>query len=1337
MNVSVATLPRELGELQRDVLVVLALADRPSSRTHWQQQVRAAGIKDSKGNALTGEGFKQIVLELRREGGISEPYPGNYTIDWVWMSRVLEDAERRGRLQAIAAGLASEHYVWNRSGAYGAASLSPTPDLRRALGEGNADAMARVLSRFPQIGARGHENVELIGALGLFPPLRWIERLTEPHRASYLRSACHLAFTTATRLGDDVLTAALGHAEPEIRARAATVLALRGSPDVAERLSSHGEPTSAWETGALGFVALTAGRWDDARACFAAASKGARGQYVPPPSYLAVFALLALGGGADIDGAVLRACFDKAKPKIANWPRARSALSSLVGFLSTGRAEPIDEWSRAESWIDPLIASLVESWTGASSKAISLTHVRTHADAAGYAWLAERAGEEQAGHKGERSLHALRGKRRAPWELGLDALLATSRTEPVVPSARAPGAASGEIHWSLAIVPWGGLRATARLVTERSRSGKSLSVERLRTDDDLPLETRDRAIVEALVSSKERRDPDLPLRHLALFVGHPRVRDENGEPIRVLEREATLHAVSTKHGSRLTLSPAAFDISGAAITEEDGALVLVRRTPLAARLLEVLGPEGLLVPEEGLARMREVLGALSASLPVSAPETLATEAVPGDPGVRVQLFRAGAGLRARVRVVPGGSSGAAFRPGRAPDEIVVSGASGLCRVRRDLARERESEEALLERCPMLASLPLDGDDRTVRDLDACLELLLELRSSGALVDWPEGQALRAPTLRHARDVRVRVGGGATWLDLKGEVQLEEDRVIAMTDLLAAASKATGRFVPIGEDEYIALTEDVRAKLDALARVQQLGTKGRLSAALLPAMDGWLEGLDVTWSADLQRRREALSTAIAQKAPPVPRALQAELRDYQRDGFTFLVRHAEAGTGACLADDMGLGKTVQALALLLHRKARGPALVVAPMSVCRNWEAEIARFAPTLRIRRLAEGDREETVLNAKAGDVVIASYGLLVTEEETLAKRRWSTLVFDEAHALKNAATRRWAAARAVPADAVVALTGTPVENHIGELHAVFDVIVPGLLGPRAAFDRAFGAALAEGRRDAVGTLRQIVRPLVLRRTKAQVLEELPPKTEMTRVVAPTPEHRAFYEAVRRRAVERVEAAAHKPGGGGAQAGQAHIQILAEITRLRRAAIDPRLVGGSEAPPGAKLDALAELILELREEGHRALVFSQFLEVLDLAKAKLEALSVECRRLDGTMSQAARAAEVDAFQSGRGDVFLLSLKAGGVGMNLTGADFVVHLDPWWNPAVEDQASDRAHRIGQTRAVTVVRLVTEGTIEEKVLELHGKKRKLYEDVIGAADGTGPLDVDALAELLAAT
>jgi SNF2 family DNA or RNA helicase len=592
------------------------------------------------------------------------------------------------------------------------------------------------------------------------------------------------------------------------------------------------------------------------------------------------------------------------------------------------------------------------------------------------------------------------------------------------------------------------------------------------------------------------------------------------------------------------------------------------------------------------------------------------------------------------------------------------------------------------------------------------------------------------------DLRVRVGGDATWLELEGELRVDDGAVLDMHALLDAMARAEGRFVPIGEDAFLALTDDLRTKLEALARVAALGENGRVAAALLPAIEVLCEGANVSFAEPLAGVRERLARAhdLSVRVRS-PRGLRAELRDYQRAGFSFLARRTDAGIGACLADDMGLGKTVQAIAVLLRRRKLGPALVVAPTSVCRNWEDELRRFAPSLVVRRVAEGERESVVVAAGRGEVVLASYALLAAEEELFARRPWGTVVLDEAHALKNAGTRRWAAAKRLTGGVKIALTGTPVENHAGELHALFDLIAPGMLGSRRAFERVLAGPIAAGDVAASQVLRDLVRPVVLRRTKGEVLRELPPKTEVVQVLSPSREHQAFYEAARQRAVETVERTERR--GAVARAPRSpRIALLAEITRLRRAAIDPRLVAGDEAPRGVKIDALTELCAELRSEGRRTLIFSQFLEVLDLARASLEERGVVCLRLDGSMPAPSRAEAVRAFQGGAADALLVSLKAGGVGLNLTAADVVVLLDPWWNPAVEDQAAARAHRLGQSRPVTVVRLVTEGTIEEKVLALHAKKRALYDAVVagadGRADGRGDpqrtLDVDALYALL---
>ena len=456
---------------------------------------------------------------------------------------------------------------------------------------------------------------------------------------------------------------------------------------------------------------------------------------------------------------------------------------------------------------------------------------------------------------------------------------------------------------------------------------------------------------------------------------------------------------------------------------------------------------------------------------------------------------------------------------------------------------------------------------------------------------------------------MSVASEAQWLAVDAELRIDERRVLSFDDLLARASAARGRFVELGDGEYLALTEKLREKIRrSRARARAARQARRTSPAMLPAIAQWADGADVSL-ADSLKERLALLDRRLDATPRVPRGLEAELRDYQREGFLFLARRASCGLGSCLADDMGLGKTVQALALLLARMKEGPALVVAPTSVCRNWEDEARRFAPGLAVRQFADApDRGACVAGLRAGDVLLASYGLLGSCTEVLAERRFATVIFDEAHALKNPETRRAAAARAITADAVVALTGTPLENHVGELHALFDVLAPGLLGTRERFARAFGTPIMNGDKRAVAQLRGLVRPFLLRRTKAQVLDELPEKTEVTRVIAPSDDERAFYEALRRRAIERVERATTTMGA------RARIQVLAEITKLRRAAIDPRLVAGDEAPAGGKLDALAELVNELREEGHRALVFSQFLEVLDRAGERLTADGAKCAR---------------------------------------------------------------------------------------------------------------------------
>jgi len=338
--------------------------------------------------------------------------------------------------------------------------------------------------------------------------------------------------------------------------------------------------------------------------------------------------------------------------------------------------------------------------------------------------------------------------------------------------------------------------------------------------------------------------------------------------------------------------------------------------------------------------------------------------------------------------------------------------------------------------------------------------------------------------------------------------------------------------------------------------------------------------------------------------------------------------------------------------------------------------------------------------------------------------------VFDEAHNLKNAETRRAQASKRIVAAFRLALTGTPIENRLDELWSLFDTITPGLLGSRERFQRRFSGPIERGHgAHSRQALKALVRPYLLRRTKAAVLSELPSRTEITLEIEAGEAERAFYEALRRRALETLAAS----DGAGAR-GQKRIRILAEITRLRRAACHPALIDPDLGLESAKLATLLELTDELRAGRHRALVFSQFTGHLDLVEAALRAHGVNLLRLDGSTPAKERARLVEAFQAGEGELFLISLKAGGSGLNLTGADYVIHLDPWWNPAVEDQATDRAHRIGQTRPVTVYRLVSKDSIEASILALHAAKRTLTADFLEDAEAAGVLGEDALMALI---
>ena len=439
-----------------------------------------------------------------------------------------------------------------------------------------------------------------------------------------------------------------------------------------------------------------------------------------------------------------------------------------------------------------------------------------------------------------------------------------------------------------------------------------------------------------------------------------------------------------------------------------------------------------------------------------------------------------------------------------------------------------------------------------------------------------------------------------------------------------------------------------------------------------------------------------------------------------------MRLADWGVGACLADDMGLGKTIQGLAMLQARAEGGPALVIAPASVTRNWIREAAKFAPTLNPILLEGADRQEIIDSVGPYDMLVVSYGLLPFEGDALAGKRFGTIILDEAQAIKNRGTKRSQIAMRLQGDFRVATTGTPIENHLGELWNLFTFLNPGLLGTFQRFNEKYTIPITRNNdNERRQQLRRLIQPFILRRRKEEVLEELPPKTEVTLTVELSQPERAFYEALRQHALESIDES---------EGPNRRFQILAELMKLRQAACNPRLVDASVDIASSKLELLAETIQELRENGHKALIFSQFVRHLKIVEDWAKQHDVPYQYLDGSTPGPKRDTAVQAFQRGDGDIFLISLKAGGTGLTLTAADYVLHLDPWWNPAVEDQASDRAHRIGQQRPVTVYRFVSENTIEEKIVKLHAEKRDLADSLLAGTEQSGSLSADDLLDLI---
>ena len=608
---------------------------------------------------------------------------------------------------------------------------------------------------------------------------------------------------------------------------------------------------------------------------------------------------------------------------------------------------------------------------------------------------------------------------------------------------------------------------------------------------------------------------------------------------------------------------------------------------------------------------------------------------------------------------------------------------------------------------------------------------------------PEDWEKRIPTLPRIRSkspssrVSVKNPGGSV-LEVEAIVDVEGDEdLLNFRDLLRWLHDGR-RWITLNDGSVVKLDPKILKPIADAAGAMQFDKDGKaeLNTLELGALSKLLSAVPTAEVAkDVRKLMDNMVGERAARAPRKAKALTAKLRDYQKSGYAWLWQlHQNQMTGI-LADDMGLGKTVQAIALLAKAKESegdAPSLIVCPTSVLSVWYQEIKKWAPSMTVLVWHGPERAEHARLLKRVDVVVTSYTILRRDIDDLSKIRFRYGLLDEAQYIKNWNTGTAKSARQLKTDHRLALTGTPVENHIIDLWAIFDFLAPGFLGKLGEFQKNYVKPIENGDVDALESLRTRVRPFIMRRRKEDVASELPPKTEQTLYVQFNRQQLALYNKILKVAKTEIEGRISDVGVEKSQ-----MTILAALTRLRQVCTDPKLMGlpkGQTVPPSAKLEAFEQLMGDLIGAGRKVLVFSQFVKMQEILVEKLKEMDIEHLWLHGGTKN--RADLVERFQRKDGPpVFLISLKAGGSGLTLTEADTVIHYDPWWNPAVEDQATDRAHRIGQEKPVFVYRMVMEDTVEQKMVELGQEKRRIAESALGRDTTTGKkLTMDDVERLL---
>ena len=750
------------------------------------------------------------------------------------------------------------------------------------------------------------------------------------------------------------------------------------------------------------------------------------------------------------------------------------------------------------------------------------------------------------------------------------------------------------------------------------------------------------------------------------------------------------------------------------LLSEGTAFAVDAATPAFLTFLQ--NPDLTVPPDEVELFTDKYLLPLAAQMPLSGP-TVTWEEAGGEPTPRLYLTEQEGVLQATLRFgygdyeLPYEKNAPETSLQRKPDTMT------LVRIARRPGREEEHWHDVsnygLKRGPEPGAFALRAN---VSPVDFLLHQVPRLTAAGFEI-FGEEALTAARVNRHKPSLAWRVSSGIDWFDVDAIVSFG-DQEVALKEIRRAVRRRE-QYVKLADGSIGAIPPEWLERycyLFALADETDDGL--RLSNAQAGLLDELLpEGDAVQTDAEFQRRRDHLRQFQKIKAVPVPAGFQGELRHYQKAGVDWLHFLHEYEFGGCLADDMGLGKTPQALAFLQSLRAGGhtqaASLLVLPRSLIFNWEREAARFTPDLRLLNHAHATRARDLAGFNSHDLILTTYGILLRDIEMLRQHRFHYVVLDEAQAIKNPLSQSARAARLLQAEHRLTLTGTPVENSPMELWSQFAFLNPGLLGSLEHFRSEFAGPIERGEDEtAAKFLRKLVHPFLLRRTKDQVARDLPPRTERTLYTEMEPGQRKMYNLKRDQYRAQILGLLDEEGMDSAR-----MKILEGLLRLRQICCHPRLLEPTTKSGSGKFEMLLETLDTLRAEGHKALVFSQFVQMLTLVREELDKRGIPYAYLDGKTKD--RQARVDQFQTDPSlPFFLISLKAGGVGLNLTAASYVIHIDPWWNPAVEMQATDRTHRIGQDKPVFVYKMIARDSVEEKILQLQDRKRALVSQLISA-------------------